>query len=340
MPFKRLFGRGDDAPPPPPPDEFTDEDDASLAPEAGLDADGLDREWHDRAVAVIPGGTSTGSKRAAALYGPGNDAGPTHFASAQGCRVVTVSGRQLLDCTMALGSVAVGYSDDAINRAVLTAVASGNVCGLATLAEVEVAERLCDMIPCAEQVRFLKSGGEGVAAAVRIARVATGRPTVIGCGYFGWQDWWNEGAGIPDGAHADFVPIPFDDVPALERAVSAAGATIAAVLLEPVIHRLPCPNGAWWRGTLRCGRCRARVRQLKTGFRHAWRLPKFAGRARPRDLRQGNGEWLSDRRGGGVEPRQAAAETWISTARRREWGGRHGRRARHHAEVDVCATLA
>ncbi len=346
MPFKRLFGRGDDAPPPPPPDEFTDEDDASLAPEAGLDADGLDREWHDRAVAVIPGGTSTGSKRAAALYGPGNDAGPTHFASAQGCRVVTVSGRQLLDCTMALGSVAVGYSDDAINRAVLTAVASGNVCGLATLAEVEVAERLCDMIPCAEQVRFLKSGGEGVAAAVRIARVATGRPTVIGCGYFGWQDWWNEGAGIPDGAHADFVPIPFDDVPALERAVAAAGATLAAVLLEPVIHRLPSPEWCVVARNL-CDAVGAVLvfDELKTGFRLAPGGYQEFAQVEP-DLAifgkaMANGFPIAAVVGRAAIM-EAAAETWISTTLAGEGVGLAATAAvlDIYAEVDVCGTLA
>ncbi len=273
MPFKRLFGRGSDEPSQPEPEEEAEgveDDDSSDAPEAELDPDEVDRDWCDRAATVIPGGTSTGSKRPEALYGSGPDVGPAHFTSAQGCHVVTASGRSLVDCTMALGSVAIGYGDEAINRAVLVAVAGGNTCGLASTAEVEVAERLCDMIPCAEQVRFLKSGGEAVAAAVRIARVSTGRSTVIGCGYFGWQDWWSTGEGIPAGAHADFVEVPFDDVAALERAVAAAGRGLAAIVLEPVVHRLPSPE---WCVVARrlCDDAGAVLvfDEMKTGFRLA-----------------------------------------------------------------------
>lgn len=273
MPFKRLFGRGSDEPEQPEPEtetEEVDDDESTEAPESELDADAVDRDWCDRAATVIPGGTSTGSKRPEALYGPDGHVGPAHFTSAQGCSVVTASGRSLVDCTMALGSVAIGYGDEAINRAVLVAVASGNTCGLASTAEVEVAERLCDMIPCAEQVRFLKSGGEAVAAAVRIARAATERATVIGCGYFGWQDWWNKGAGIPAGASADFVEVPFDDVPELERAAAAAGSGLAAIILEPVVNRLPSPE---WCVVARrlCDDAGAILifDEMKTGFRLA-----------------------------------------------------------------------
>ena len=111
--------------------------------------------------------------------------------------MVTASERTVIDCTMALGSVALGYGDDGVMRAALNAAAIGHVSGLAHVSEVEIAERLCDVIPCAEQVRFLKSGAEAVSAAVRIARAATGRDGVVACGYFGWHDWSNAGPGIP-----------------------------------------------------------------------------------------------------------------------------------------------
>src|SRR5215210_192433 len=67
-------------------------------------------EWSDRARAVIPDGASTGSKRADALYGPDTDFGPTHFVRAEGSRIVTPSGAKYIDCTMALGAVAIGYA--------------------------------------------------------------------------------------------------------------------------------------------------------------------------------------------------------------------------------------
>ncbi|MEP7381508.1 MAG: aminotransferase class III-fold pyridoxal phosphate-dependent enzyme [Gemmatimonadota bacterium] len=360
MPFKRLFGRGSDEPSSPTPqdvaderdeqqapDEATDEatEDSTDAPEVELDADAVDREWCDRAAAVIPGGSSTGSKRPAALYGPASGQGPGHFTSAQGCRVVTASGRSLLDCTMALGSVAIGYGDDAINRAVLVAVAGGNCCGLASVAEVEVAERLCDMIPCAEQVRFFKAGGEAVAAAVRIARVATGRATVIGCGYFGWLDWWNRGAGIPAGANADFVEVPFDDVAALERAAVAAGSGLAAIILEPVVHRLPSPE---WCVVARrlCDDAGAVLifDEMKTGFRLAPGGYQEYAQVEP-DLAvvgkaMANGFPIAAVVGRAAVM-ESANDTWISTTLAGEGVGLAATAAvlDIYAEMNVCETL-
>lgn len=194
--------------------------------------------WAARAARVIPGGASTGSKRPEALYGRRDSHAPTHFVRASGCTVETAAGTDLTDFTMSLGAVALGYAYPSVTAAVHAAAAAGNVSGLSHVREVELAERLCEVIPCAEQVRFLKSGAEGVAAAVRIARTLTERDLVIGCGYFGWLDWWHQNAGVPAGAAADFVPIPFNDVKALEQAVTDAGNRLAAVILEPVIERL------------------------------------------------------------------------------------------------------
>lgn len=228
----------------------------------------IDADWRRRAAAVIPGGASTGSKRPDALFGPESDFGPTHFTSASGCRLITAGGVELIDCTMALGAVALGYADDGVTHAVAAAAARGNVAGLSHVLEVQVAERLCEVIPCAEQVRFLKSGAEGVAAAVRIARTHTGRTLVLGAGYFGWLDWWSDAPGVPPGAHADFRAIPFDDISALEEAVSHAGDRLAAIVIEPVVERLP--SAEWLLAARRLCDTRGAVLifdEMKTGFR-------------------------------------------------------------------------
>jgi glutamate-1-semialdehyde 2,1-aminomutase len=279
MPFRKFFGRGNGGDPkPPPPEESDVVDDAEagdetvddVVPEEGLDPEAIDRTWRERAAEVIPGGSSTGSKRPDALFGP--DAGdvPAHYVSALGCRVSTPSGRSIIDCTMALGAVSIGYSDERINQMVLGAVAGGHVSCFPSIIEVEVAERLCDVIPCAEQVRFLKTGADAVSAAVRIARTATGRDVVVGCGYFGWHDWWSTAPGVPAGAHADFVAVPFDDAAALEAAARAAGSRLAAIVLEPVIDRMPDPT---WAATARrlCDELGAVLvfDEIKTGFRLA-----------------------------------------------------------------------
>lgn len=231
-------------------------------------ATSLDAAWRARAAAVLPGGASTGSKRPDALFGEDAYDVPTHYVSASGCRLVTAGGTELVDCIMALGAVALGYADEAVTHAVVEAAAQGNVAGLSHTLEVEIAERLCEVIPCAEQVRFLKSGAEGVAAAVRIARAHTGRSLVLGCGYFGWLDWYTGGPGVTAGAHADFRGIPFDDMEALHAAVREAGDSLAALVIEPVIERLPSEE--WIAAARRhCDEVGAVLifDEMKTGFR-------------------------------------------------------------------------
>lgn len=224
-----------------------------------------DAEWRERAAAVIPGGASTGSKRRKVVLG--SEEGPLHFSSAHGCRLTTPSGAELIDCTMALGSVAVGYGDERVMTAVGNALMQG-VSGLSSTLEVALAERLCDIVPCAEQALFLKSGGDAVSAAVRVARTYTGREHVIGCGYFGWQDWSSEAAGVPEAVRRSFTRVPFDDAAALSRAVAAAERQLAAIVIEPVIERLPSKE---WLEAARaaCDRTGAVLifDEIKTGFR-------------------------------------------------------------------------
>lgn len=276
MRLSRFFGGG--KPDEPDPDavpeaetaaeeEAPDTEDVEGVPEGDADAD-LDREWRARAADVIPGGASTGSKRPDALYGAGTNFGPTHFLRASGCHVTTVGGRSLIDCTMALGAVAIGYADEEITRAVLQAAANGPVSGLSHASEIDVADRLCDVIPCAEQVRFLKSGAEAVAAAVRIARTYTGRNTVVGCGYFGWLDWASSDAGVPPATRGEFTRVPFDDVAAMEQACESARDDLAAVVIEPVIERLP--SREWLDAARRMCDAHGAVLifdEIKTGFR-------------------------------------------------------------------------
>src|SRR5215211_6268023 len=238
MAFSRFFGRGRDAaatpaepaPTPDSPDdaEAIDVDDA--APEAASQ-----RSWRDRAEAVLPTGASTGSKRAAVLWGDDADSDlPTHLLSARGCRVVDVDGTSYVDCTMALGSVALGYAEPRVTRAVVDAASDGNVGAFSSWREVELAERLHTLIPAAERVQFLKTGAEATSAAVRIARTYTGRERVVASGYFGWHDWASDAAELPGAANAATQRIPFDDLSALERAVGDAGGDLAAIVLEPI----------------------------------------------------------------------------------------------------------
>ncbi len=283
MPLGRFFRKSQDETP----DDYgaskeeqSDEVVDEVVPEFDLQGDAIETSWSERARAAIPGGSSTGSKRPEALYGTasglseedevGAPVGPSHFVGASGCLITTPSQTTLIDCTMALGAVGLGYADEEVGRAAANAMFTGHVSGLPHVLEVGIAERLCDLIPCAERVRFLKTGAEAVSAAVRVARTATGRSTVVASGYFGWHDWSNAGPGVPAGATSDVHLVPFNDIDALRHAVDAAGGDLAAILLEPVVERLP--DEAWIQAAADlCERSGAVLifDELKTGFRLA-----------------------------------------------------------------------
>jgi len=191
----------------------------------------------------VPGFTSTGSKRPEALFGPdpGPDT-PARLSRAAGCRVWDSEGREYLDYVMALGAVALGYGHPAVNEAAERAIADGVVGPLPPVAEEQLAEALAARIPWLERVRFLKTGAEAVAAAVRIARVVTGREYMLGCGYHGWLDWCQggaEGGGIPAGVRALFAEVPFNDVAATREMIRERGHQLAAVVVEPVVVAEP-----------------------------------------------------------------------------------------------------
>src|SRR2546427_8663368 len=193
----------------------------------------------------VPGFTSTASLRPDALFGaaePGTDGPPPErVARAAGCRVWDEAGREYVDYVMALGAVALGYGHPAVNRAAEQAIAAGVVGPLPPPLEEELAEALCRYIPWIEAVRFLKTGAEAVAAAVRLARVATGRDLALGCGYHGWLDWCQGGGieGVPAATRALYAELPFNDAERTRRQIREAGDRLAVVVVEPVVVEEP-----------------------------------------------------------------------------------------------------
>ncbi|HEX5385779.1 MAG TPA: aminotransferase class III-fold pyridoxal phosphate-dependent enzyme [Gemmatimonadales bacterium] len=195
----------------------------------------------------VAGFTSTGSKRPEALFGadvaPATGDVPIRMRRASGCRVWSIDDREYIDWIMALGAVALGYAHPEVNRAACEAVGAGVVGPLAPALEVEVADTLRRLMPWMEQTRFLKSGAEACAAAVRLARVATGRELVLGCGYHGWLDWCQSGPGVPAATSALYGELVFNDADAARGAIRAAGDRLACVITEPIV--LVEPSREW-----------------------------------------------------------------------------------------------
>ena len=141
-----------------------------------------------RAKRVIAGGNMLLSKRPE-MFLP--DQWPAYFSKTQGCSVWDLDDNHYFDMSlMGVGTNVLGYSCPAVDDAVQSAIANGNLSTLNCPEEVYLAERLLEIHPWAHKARFARSGGEANAIAVRLARAAAGRDTVAICGYHGWHDWY------------------------------------------------------------------------------------------------------------------------------------------------------
>lgn len=196
-----------------------------------------------RARRVLPGGVSSNVKMEERPQ-------PLFFTRAEGSRLYDCDGNAYIDYTCGYGPVILGHAHPAVVTAVQQAAARGFIFGGQHEGEILLAERMAAMIPCVEMVRYNCTGSEAVAAAVRLARAATGRNTVIRFAghYHGWLDEEliathpdgdemtpaPESAGQPASALAHTVVAPWNDVAALERLLAARG-DVAAVLMEPIM---------------------------------------------------------------------------------------------------------
>ena len=270
----------------------------------------------------IPGFTSTASKRPEALFGEGGEGGdsalPRRLVRAQGARVWDADGREYVDYIMALGAVALGYGHAAVNRAAEQAITAGVVGPLPPVLEEELAAALAQRIPWLERVRFLKTGAEAVAAAVRLARLATGRGQVLGCGYHGWLDWCQGNAeGVPAAVRALYAELPFNDVPRTRAMIREAGTQLAAVVVEPLVVTEPSRE---WLDVVRAEATRAGAvlvfDEIKTAFRLALGGAAERWGVRPDLVVLGkalaNGFPLAAV-GGRADLMQGATRTWISS---------------------------
>jgi len=197
----------------------------------------LDRSlalW-ERAERVIPAGTQTFSKGARQHV---KGAYPTHLVRGKGSHVFDIDGNEYIDYPMALGPVILGYADPVVNEAVRRQLEDGAIFSLPHPLEVELAERLTSLIPCAEMVRFAKNGSDVTAAAVRLARAHTGRELVATCGYHGWQDWYIAGTtrdlGVPKALREYLLPFRYNDLDSLAAHFRRHPDRIACVIMEPV----------------------------------------------------------------------------------------------------------
>ena len=201
-------------------------------------------------MSSVAGFTSTGSKRPQAIFGAEDADMPSRMTRSEGCRIWDERGREYLDYIMGLGAVALGYAHPVVTEAAIAALREGAVGPLAPVLEEQLAAELVRRVRPMEQVRFLKTGAEAMAAAVRLARVTTGRDRILGCGYHGWLDWCEpkEQVGVPAATRALYGQLAFDDPERTRESIRRVGDRLAAVVFEPIILKEP---GREWLAVLR-----------------------------------------------------------------------------------------
>jgi len=163
---------------------------------------------------------------------------PVFLSSGQGSHVWDVDGNEFIDYAMGLGPVILGHNYAAVTDAVTRQVKEGTAFSLPHPLELELAELLVDIIPCAEMVRFGKNGSDATSGAVRAARAYTGRDIVACCGFHGWQDWFvgttTRNLGVPRAVQELTVPFEYNNLGSLEQIFDQHPGNVAAVIMEPV----------------------------------------------------------------------------------------------------------
>jgi glutamate-1-semialdehyde 2,1-aminomutase len=250
------------------------------------------RELYQRTVGVLIEASSSSSR------------GPVNFGSypifmdrARGSRIFDVDGNEYIDWMMSFGALPLGHAHPEVVEAITQAATTGAHFASATPVELEVAEMIQKIVPNAERVRFANTGTEAMMAAIRLARGVTGRPKLLKFEghYHGWHDdllvssnvlpsaalgLRSDPVKIPDSsglnrtALDDTLVVPWNDLPALQRAVENHPGQIAAIITEGVMANMGVipPADGYLQGLQKLARANGIVFILDetvTGFRIA-----------------------------------------------------------------------
>lgn len=186
-----------------------------------------------RSEGLIPGYTQTLAK------GPTQwikGVAPKYLVKGKGSHVWDADGNEYIDYNMGIGPIVLGYCYDRVDEAIRRQLEDGITFSLVHPLEVELSEKIRDIVPNAESVRFSKTGCDVTTAAVRVARAFTKREKVLCCGYHGWHDWYisvtDRNAGIPEAVKDLTFTFNYNDIESLIQSIDS---DTACVILEPFV---------------------------------------------------------------------------------------------------------
>ena len=213
-------------------------------------------ELFDRALGVLVDGVASPS-RGTTSYRPH----PLFMTRGEGAWIVDADGNRYLDLMLAYGALVHGHAHPRLVAALRDAAGDGALLATASEVEVEVAERIVELVPCAERVRFANTGTEACMAVLRLVRGYTGRRKIVKFEghYHGWADAFSlssnmppprapgeqgdpgplvDSAGITAGALEDTILVPWNDAERLAAALAAHRGHVAAIVTEPVMANM------------------------------------------------------------------------------------------------------
>lgn len=199
----------------------------------------------ERARQVSPGGVNSPVRAFGSVGGA-----PFFTASGRGSRLRDVDGNEYIDYVLSWGPLILGHANAYVNEAVEAAVRKGTHYGTPTPEEVALAEKVVQLVPSIEMVRFVNSGTEATMSAVRLARAVTGRDLILkfeGC-YHGHGDSFLAKAGsglatlgipatpgVPEVITQLTLTVPYNDGAAVKEVTASFADRLAAVIVEPVV---------------------------------------------------------------------------------------------------------
>ncbi|EIJ66920.1 aminotransferase, class III [Candidatus Nitrosopumilus salaria BD31] len=198
----------------------------------------------NRAKKVVPHMTGTFSRAAPSFV---EGVFPVYAQSANGSHFIDVDGNEYIDYLMALGPITLGYNYESVNHAIISQLKEGILFSLPHPKEVELSEKMCEVIPHADMVKFEKSGSNVVTGAVRAARAFTTKDKIAYCGSGGvWHDWQaamvSRDNGVPKFNSELIKLFDYNDADGLEQIFEDNKNEIAAIVLEPTVYDKPENN--------------------------------------------------------------------------------------------------
>ena len=209
-------------------------------------------EWAERARAVLPGG------------GFGNFDPSVFIREGHGARVTDEDGQDYVDYLIGSGPMLLGHGHPEVLEAIHEQLPKGMTFFANNAPGIELAEEICRAVPCAEQLRYVSSGGEADMYAMRLARAFTGRDKIVKFegGYHGmsaeaqmslaplrrvnFPQAVPDSAGIPASVAAEMLIAPFNDPDYIRSLLAEHGHEVAAIIVEPIQGEggfYPVPKG-------------------------------------------------------------------------------------------------